>query len=105
MYFCAILTENEDYRKSRLSRDLVNTRKGPHGLYTEGEFSEAYEYKITHTPQCGTLKNKLVPEEAIQCQHGAVAGVSGVLSIWLTILLAGHSSTAGQLSAQRQGCL
>lgn len=106
MYLCAIHTENEDYRKSRLSRDLANTSKGSHGLYTEREFSKACKYKIMHTPPRSTLKNKLVPEEAIQ--H-----VSMVLWLeylvcweaWLTTLLSGHSSTAGQLSAQSQGCL
>lgn len=49
------------------TRDLVNTSKGSCGLYTGGEYSNACKYKIMHTPQCSTLKSKLVPEEAIKC--------------------------------------
>lgn len=57
------------------------------------------------TPQCSTLKSKLVPEEIITC-------VSMVLSLeylacWeacLTIRLSCQSSTAGQLSVQSPGC-
>lgn len=79
MYLCAIRTENEDYRKSRLSRDLANTSKGSHGLYTEREFSKACKYKIMHPTAQYTEKQACARRSNTACQHGAVAGVFGVL--------------------------